>query len=70
MTADRNDRGLDGSAFDERMTDLQAVFAANGEHFVEGNLGAGFGAKEFNLDGVADGDAVLLAARLDDCVHG
>ena len=58
-----------GGAFDEGSADLEAVFVAHSEHFGEGNLGAGLDSKGFDLELVADADAVLLTARLDDSVH-
>lgn len=38
-------------------------------NFGEGHLGAGFNSKGFNLELVADGNAVLLTASLDNSVH-
>lgn len=67
--ADLDDGARDGGTLDEGLADLEAVLTGNGENFVEGNLGVGFLAEELDLDVVADADAVLLTAGLDDRVH-
>ena len=55
-----------GSAFNRRGADLQFLAFANGEHFGQGDLVANLDvAEEFNLEQVAFGDTVLLAAGLD-----
>lgn len=68
-TAVGKDGRGDRSAFDRRIADLEAFFAADGENFGEGHLSAGFNSKGFNLELVADGNAVLLTASLDNSVH-
>src|SRR5579883_131312 len=49
---------------------LDAIAVHEGEHSAHFDLGPGFACERFDLNGLARGDAVLLAARLDYCVHG
>ena len=66
----RKHGGLDGGAFNHGLARLDgAVFSGNEKNVVQGHFGAGFGFEGFNLDGVANGNAILLAAGTDDCVH-
>ena len=68
-TAVGKDGRRDRSAFDRRIADLETLFAADSENFGEGHLSAGFDSQGFNLELVADGNAVLLTASLDNSVH-
>ena len=69
LTAVREHRGRNGGAFEHGSADLEAVFAGNGEHFRKGDLGADFSFQGFDLELVADANAVLLTASLDNSVH-
>ena len=69
VAAERNDGARHGSALNEGSADLEAFFAGDSENFAESNLRAGVLAEELDLERVADVDAVLLTARLDDRVH-
>lgn len=62
-------RSRNGSAFNGRTADGEAGLVANSEHFSESNLGADFSFDGFDLELVADVDAVLLTASLDNSVH-
>ena len=57
-----------GGAFHEGSTDLQFLAFANGEDFRQGDGVADLDAQGLNLEEIAFGDAILLAASLDDCV--
>ena len=58
-----------GGAFHNGGADLKAFFGAHSEHFVENHFAFDVGAEGFDLEKIAFGNAVLLAAGLDDCVH-
>ena len=58
-----------GSTFHNGGTDLKAFFGAHSEHFVENHFAFNVGVKGFDLEKIAFGNAVLLAAGLDNCVH-
>src|SRR5258706_7451596 len=60
---------LDLGAGNERRADLDAVALADEQYLVEGNGGADLGRDRFDTELLAGGDAILLAAGLDDCVH-
>jgi hypothetical protein len=66
----RHDRGLDLGARDERRADAHRVALADGQHLVEGHRGADIGCERFDAHLLSGLDAILLAAGLDDCVHG
>ena len=58
-----------GSTFHNGGADLKAFFGAHSEHFVENHFAFNVGVKGFDLEKIAFGNAVLLAAGLDNCVH-
>lgn len=68
----RGDRGGHPGAVQVRRADARrrALFAGHQQHAVERDLAAGLGVQLLDADHVAAGDAVLLAAGFDDCVHG
>ena len=58
-----------GSTFHDGGTDLKAFFGAHSEHFVENHFAFNVGVEGFDLEKITFGNAVLLAAGLDNCVH-
>ncbi len=56
-------------AIDSRSADQRVAFAADHQHFVKRDHIAGFRAELLNAQDVAFGDAVLLTAGLDHCIH-
>ena len=58
-----------GSTFHDGGADLEAFFRAHSEHFIENHFAVNVGVEGFDLEKIAFGNAVLLAAGLDDCVH-
>ena len=55
---------------DQRPADCGPIAIGDQEHPAERHGLSGFGLQALNLELGPDLDAVLLSARLDDCVHG
>src|SRR5688572_6047317 len=62
--------GGDGRSVDERRAELDVVAVADEQNLFEFDLAPGVSGKLFDGQDIVLGDAVLLAARLDDSVHG
>ena len=63
------DFGGDGRAIDKRRANRGAVAIADHHHLFEGNDVAGLGGQFLDREFVIGGNAILLAARLDDSEH-
>ena len=66
----RLDLAGDGGADNQRSAEGDAAVARNHQHFVELDLIAGIGREPLDLDDIVGGDAILLAARPNDSIHG
>src|SRR4029078_1713197 len=64
------DLGLDGGAGHDGTADRRLVAVGDEQDPVERDAVAGRGLEQFDFELGADLDAILLAAGLDDCVHG
>ena len=62
--------GLDGRVRHQRLPDGGLVAVGHEQDALEGDRLAGLDVEQLDLELGADLDAVLLAAGLDDCVHG
>src|SRR5689334_23198449 len=60
----------DGGAGNQRRAERDAALARNHQNFAELDLIAGIGRKPLDLDDIFGGDAILLAARPYDSIHG
>ncbi len=69
MTALLDHFGGDGGALDQRRADRRLVAVADGQHLRKFNDVAGIAGELLDLQEVIGGDAILLAARFDDCEH-
>ena len=69
MAALLDDFGGDGGAGHERRADRRLVAVADGQHLREFDDVAGVAGELLDLQEVIGGDAILLAARFDDCEH-
>ena len=61
--------GLHDRAGQQGAADLHTGIGSHHQHFLEVDRGAGFGFQALDSDDVIGGNAVLLAAGLDDCEH-
>ena len=64
------DLRADGRVLDDGLAYGRLVSVHDQQHAVEVDLLAGLGIQQLNLELGSEFDAVLLAAGLDDCVHG
>ncbi len=65
----RQDGAAHGGAGNGRRTDLHALAFAGEDHMIKSHFRANFALNEIASENIAFGDAVLLAARLDNRVH-